>query len=904
MTLVGRDLELRAVAALLNLNAAGGGALVVVGDPGIGKSALLGRAVAMAHDRGLRVLRATGVQSEARLPFAGLHQLLLPVLGAADALPARQRDALLTAFGMAESDPPDPFMTALAALNMLADVAAGTPLLLAVEDAHWLDAPTADVLAFVARRVDAEPVALLAVMRDGASGAFTAPDLPVLRLDALDAASSEALLDRTAPVLSPSLRERLLREAAGNPLALVELPLGLDGPRAESSEWLPLTARLEQAFAARAVELPPDTRGAVLIAALDDGDELAELLAAASILAGHELGVDAIVPAIGARLLDLDGTTLRFHHPLMRSAIHQAAAVDERCAAHAALAVVLAGAPDRRVWHRAASLLRPDGAVALELEAAALRAERRGATAVALAALEASARLSDDAALRATRLMDASELAFELGRHDTMLELLDAVSPLELGPRERQRLEWLRETLGDRVWSGAARLDDLARIAAGMGADGDAERALASLVPVALRCWWSNPEQRTRDAVAAAAEALPVGPDDPARVAVLAMAAPVQQGAEVLRRLEPGVHTDPAELRLLALAASAVGDFETCLRLSDAAVAGLRAQGRLGLLAHALVTQAWAAILMGSAGVALPAAEEAGRLARETDQPRWSEVARLAEAAIAGRRGDAETSEALAAAAERVILPMAAGPMLSLVQLARGQAALGSGRPGDAYAHLRRIFDPADMAHHPFVSHWVVGDLAEAALRSGNREQARMLIGPLEPLAEQTRSRVLEVGLLLARPLLAPDERGGAVFAASLGADLSGWPFARARLLLGHGEWLRRRRRVAESRVPLRAAREAFDALGAGPWGDRARGELRASGETSRRRAPGALDQLTPQELQIAQMARSGLTNREIGERLYLSHRTVSSHLYRIFPKLGISSRAELRSAIPGAPRS
>ena len=484
------------------------------------------------------------------------------------------------------------------------------------------------------------------------------------------------------------------------------------------------------------------------------------------------------------------------------------------------------------MWHRAASLLRPDGAVARELEAAAQRAERRGATAVALAALEASARLSDDAALRAARLMDAGELAFELGRHDAMLELLDTVSPLALGARERQRLEWLRETLGDRVWSGAARLDELARMAAGMGADGDAQRALASLVPVALRCWWSNPEQRTRDAVAAAAEALPVAPDDPARIAVLAMAAPVQQGPDVLRHLDRGAHTDPAELRLLALAASAVGDFETCLRLSNAAVSGLRAQGRLGLLAHALVTQAWAATLMGSAGVAMPAAAEAGRLARETDQARWSEVARLAEAAMAARRGEADAAEALAAAAERVILPMAAGPMLSLVQLARGQAALGSGRPADAYAHLRRIFDPADMAHHPFVSHWVLGDLAEAAQRSGRREDARMLVGPLEPLAERTRSPVLEVGLRLARPLLAPDERAGAAFDASLGADLSGWPFARARLLLGYGEWLRRGRRVAESRVPLRAAREAFDALGAGPWGERARGELRASGET------------------------------------------------------------------------
>jgi DNA-binding CsgD family transcriptional regulator len=898
MTLLGRDAELQAVEALLDAGGSGG-ALVIRGDAGIGKSALLARAEASALARGRRVLRAAGVQSEARLPFAGLHQLLAPVLGAADALPVRQRGALLAAFGMAEAEAPNPFLIALAELNLVGDVAEHAPLLLAVEDGHWLDASTADVLAFLGRRLEAEPVVLLVAVRDGVAGALDAPGLPELRLAALDAASAEALLDATAPMLAPPLRERILREADGNPLALTELPIGLERATAEPSDRLALTARLEHAFAARAVELPLQTRTVVLVAALDDGDELAEVLAAASVLAGRELALDAIVPAVAVRLLDVDGMRLRFHHPLMRSAIHQAAQVDERCAAHAALAAVLAAEPDRRVWHQAASLLHPDEAVARELEAAAARAERRGATAVALAALEAAARLSEDPARRGERLMDAGELAFELGRHDAMLALLDAASPLELGARERLRLEWLRETLGDRVWSGPARLDDLAELAARMGADGDAERAVGSLVPVALRCWWSNPEQRTRDAVVTAARALPVASDAPELIAVLAMAAPLQEGRAVLDRLDVSARVDPAQLRLLGLAASAVGDAEASLRVTEAAVAGLRAQGRLGLLSHALVTEAWAAVLLGSSSVALPAAEEAGRLARETDQRRWAEVARLAEAAIAGRRGDAEAAEALAAAAERVILPMAAGPMLSLVQYARGQAALGSGRPGAAYAHLLRIFDPADMAHHPFVSHWVLGDLAEAAQRSGNRVQARELALTLEPLAQATRSPVLEVGLVLARPLLAADEEAGTLFDASLAADLSGWPFARARLLLAYGAWLRRQRRVAESRVPLRAAREAFDALGALPWGEQARGELRASGETSRRRVPHALDQLTPQELQIAQMARAGLTNREIGERLYLSHRTVGSHLYRIFPKLGISSRAELRSAIP-----
>jgi DNA-binding CsgD family transcriptional regulator len=234
--------------------------------------------------------------------------------------------------------------------------------------------------------------------------------------------------------------------------------------------------------------------------------------------------------------------------------------------------------------------------------------------------------------------------------------------------------------------------------------------------------------------------------------------------------------------------------------------------------------------------------------------------------------------------------------MLALVQLVRGLAALGAGRHTEAYEHLWRVFDPADLAYHRYVRFWAVGDLAEAAVHSGHRVKVRQVLEELEPLAAQTRAPILQVGLSYARPLLAEDDDAESLFQTGLEADLTRWPFIRARLLLAYGAWLRRQRRVAESRAPLRAAREAFDALGALPWGERARQELRASGETSRKRMPEAWDQLSPQELQIAQMAAEGLSNREIGQRLYLSHRTVGWHLYRIFPKLGITSRSELHT--------
>jgi ATP/maltotriose-dependent transcriptional regulator MalT len=387
-------------------------------------------------------------------------------------------------------------------------------------------------------------------------------------------------------------------------------------------------------------------------------------------------------------------------------------------------------------------------------------------------------------------------------------------------------------------------------------------------------------------------------------LAILAYAAPIERGGFVIARLSTVASErggDAEATRLLGSAAITVGAFELAAGFLAASVAGLRPQGRLSHLARALIQRAWTAIHLGNWNLAVQDLDEGKRLARETSQPRWEAAAQAEQAMLAALRGEPDRAESLAAEAQRTLLPIGASFMLAVVQSARGLAALGAGRHAEAYDHLQRMFDPADPAYHPFVHCWAIADLAEAATHSGHRDAAQALMEDLAIVAEQTPSPWFHTAMRYARPLLADDEQAEALFQAGLSVDMATWPFYRARLQLAYGAWLRRQRRVAESRAPLRAAREGFDALGAIPWGERARQELRASGETSRRRTPEAWDQLTPQELQIAQMAAEGLSNREIGQQLYLSHRTVGFHLSRIFPKLGITSRSELRVVTAGA---
>jgi DNA-binding CsgD family transcriptional regulator len=902
--LYGREPELGVLAALVEGVRDRGGVLLVRGEAGIGKSSLLAAASAQATAHGIRVLSAVGVQSEARLPFGGLHQLLHPILSQAEGLPPRQRGALQAVFGMSDDVAPELFLVGLATLELIGDAAVGSPVLLLVEDAQWLDDPSCDVLAFVARRVEAEPTVMLVAIRDGYENPFDDAGLPELRLQGLDRIAAEGLLDAHAPGLEPVLRERLLAEAAGNPLALVELPAGLEpeefGEGALSSSPLPLTARLERAFATQVSELPPTTRSLLLVAAADDGSALDEVLRATRVLACAEVSVDAVAPAVAAQLVEIEGTGLRFRHPLVRSSIYQAASVSQRQAAHAALTDVLVGQPDRHVWHRAAATLGPDEGVAAELDEAADRASRRGAVSVAIAALERAAELSERPACRGSRLVRAAELEFELGRRARAVRLLRAAEALDLASEDWLRLSWLRDAYDASIRSGPVRVGSFIESAERMTLDGRADLALKLLLTIALTCYWANPDDRTRELVVAGVERLAVPDDSHEVTAILALAAPVQRATVVLERirrfsLEAG--EDPAAMLLIGEAASAVGDFDRSTACVIAATAGLRAQGRLGLLTQALQIRAFNAFYLGTWQQGCAAADEAGRLAREIGQSIWATAADLSRATLDAVRGSGESAEALAAKAEAVLVHVGGG-MLALVQQARGIADLAAGRHADAYGQLRRVFDPTDIAYHPFIRCWLIGELAEAAAHSGQQAEARVLLEDLELLAAETGFPYLQAALVSARPLLADDGEAERLFQAGLTTDLAAWPFLRARLIFAYGAWLRRHRRVAESRVPLRSAREAFDALGAIPWGERARRELRASGVTSRRRVPETRDQLTPQELQIAHMAAEGMSNREIGQQLYISHRTVAYHLGRIFPKLGVTSRSQLHAAV------
>jgi DNA-binding CsgD family transcriptional regulator/tetratricopeptide (TPR) repeat protein len=880
-----------------------GGALVVRGEAGIGKSALLGAASRMATARGMQVMSTAGVQSETNLPFAGLHQLLRPVPAQIDDLPALQRDAMRAAFGVADAAVPDPFLIALAALELLSEAAARAPVALIVEDAQWLDRPSADALAFVGRRVESDPIVLLAAIREGYESSLLEAGLPEVQLEGLDDRHARELLDAYFPDLPPAVRERLLDEAQGHPLALLELPVAL-GSSARAGEVvlptrLPLSAHLEHAFASRAAELPSATRMLLRIAAVDDDGVLAEVMRAAEIACGVGPTVEDLVPAARAQLIEVDGPRVRFRHPLVRSAIYQTASVAERHAAHAALAEVLADEPDRRVWHRAAAAVGMDPAVTSELEETAQHAQRRGDITTAVAAFERAAALTADPVRRGALLLRAGEAASELGRSEMVKRLLREADSFELGPHERARAMWLGDAFREGPAGDSARVHALVETARRMAADGDTDLALNLLSAAAFRCFWANLGEDAAQEVLDAADQIGVASDHPRLLQIQAYAAPIERGAVVIGHLASSIPpADPDVLYLLGTAACLVGEFDQSCSLLGASAARLREQGRLRLLAQVLETRAWSAILIDEFGVAVPAAEEARRLAAETAQPLSQAVALIAQATLAALRGEHGVVVELTAEAERVGLPVRAAGVLALVQYARGLSALGQGRHADAYDQLRRLYEPGDPAHHRLFLCFAIGDLAEAAARSDHRDRARAIMRQLEPVARESSSPWLDVAMLYARALLADDQDAGAVFEDALARDLTSWPLARARLQLSFGEWLRRQRRSLESRGPLRAARDAFEALGVGPWAERARQELRASGESSRRRTPDKLDELTAQELQIVQMAAGGLSNREIGQRLYLSHRTVESHLYRVFPKLGVSSRAQLAGVL------
>ncbi|GII32483.1 helix-turn-helix transcriptional regulator [Planotetraspora mira] len=878
--LVGRDAELRDLMALLDGLKEGGGALVLSGAAGVGKSALLGVAAAEAAVRGVRVLTATGVAAEAQVPYEGLRRLLAGV-----------------GFGPGDLEG-EPFRAAMAVLHRLSALAVDMPVVVVVEDAHWLDEPSWEALAFVGRRLRSDAVVLLATLRDDADAQarLAASGLPTLTVPPLTDQAAAELLARVAPDLGIALRARVLAEAAGNPLALMEFAALASRQDQEllASSRLPLTERLERAFAQALAVLPEETRILALVAAVNEDDAIEENTRAASLLAGAPIEGAALVPAIRAGLVVADAVRVGFRHPLIRSAIVQAAGGDRLRDAHAALAAVLADDDDRRIWHRAAAATSYDDDIAASLAAAAMRANARGAS--GLEALERAAYLSADPARRGARLVDAAIMAMDLGDRAALERLVGRAEDADLAPIDRSRLAYIRGIALHYVWTGVDRLSDLAGFLDEMRARDGSAIALRWLATVSMRWFFSNPTQDDRAPLLAAIERLDVPPDHPQIVTSLALIAPVERGRQSLSRLDAlsrASWVSPPDLQQLGMAANAVGVFPLGARLYAEAIAGMRARGPFGLLAQALVGQATLAARLADTRLGIVAAAEARALAMETRQPQWMLTVDAVSAEIHALRGDTSTARDLAAQAERAFLSAGAHPMLALVQLARGAAELADGSYDAAWDALRPIFDPTEISYNQYMRLWALPHLAEAALLSGRQEKLRALADELAPIIEESGSPIGHVALAYVKAVTAPDETAEELFTRALRDDLVGWPFERARLRHAWGAWLRRQRRPAEARTPLRAAAEAFDAHGAVPWSERALRELRASGERIRRKHD-TRDRLTAQELQIAQLVADGLTNRDIGQRLFVSPRTVSTHLSRIFPKLGITTRGEL----------
>lgn len=887
--------------------------LVLTGQPGAGKSTLLDHAADVAAARGRRVLRVRGCEGEQGLDFAGVHQLLRPVLRDIDRLPARQRDALRHAFGTDDGDAqqiPEPLVMRSGVLTLLSEAATEQPLLLVVDDAQWLDLCSLDVLAFVARRLEGERMALLLAARDESVPARFDRDFPHLATGPLDRAEAGLLLDEQPHPPRGKARAEIIEQAAGNPLALIELARafakepGLQRPGA--IEALPLTTRLERLFAADLPDLPQATRHALLLAAAAGTDRLSDVLHAVPGLDDPEVWR----PAEEAGLVRVENGDVRLRHPLIRFAIHQAASFADRREAHLALAAALAHEPDRQAWHLAAAAFGPDEEVADALAQSAERSRRRGGYAAAATALERAAELTPDAERRAGRLLAAAVSAMFAGYPQWVGELAARVGTLTHDPK------LLAEASLCGGWSLAVTLrhDDA------LGFLLPVAESMATAAPVlALEALGTaaTPAYNSGDAVYRA-ELQRVGaliPPQPGRTETLwaeAVARPFTEREQALQRLRDGAGpswegsvSDPTTLGdLMMLGATAWILDETALsvRLLGRAMDHYRPAATAGT--NCTVTQALALALFDSGAwtAAGSAAEDAYCLAAEAGAENVAVGAPILQATLRALRGDHTGARERAAEAVRGIELSKSRSLYVRHCQALGMAALAEGDHGTAYEHLRRVFtqDSPPVPVHLHASQYHLADLAAAAVRVGRADDARAVLRAAEDQLGTPRSSRLDAIVHRATALLSPPDDAEPHFLAAL-ADPAGarWPFERALTQLDFAEWLRRRRRAAEARPLLANALEVFERLDARPWIERATAELRAAGVTvSASAAPEAVAGLTPQELQIAQLAAEGLTNRDIGARLYLSPRTIGFHLHKIFPKLGITGRAQLRDVL------
>lgn len=900
MELIGRRAECEVIDQLVEVVCAGESrALVIHGEAGVGKSALLDYLAERASD--CRVLRAAGVQSEMELAFAALHQLCGPMLDRLERLPEPQRDALRTAFGVIAGPPPDRFLIGLAVLGLLSEIADERPLLCLIDDEQWLDQASAQVLTFVARRLVAESVGLIFAAR--VPGRDLA-DLPQLVVSGLADADARALLDTvlTGP-LDARVRDQIVAETRGNPLALVELPRGRSAQQLAGGFGLLSAVRLpgsiEENFRQRISAMPEPTRNLLLVAAAEPTGDPALIWSAAARL---EIGADAAAPAVEEGLAEFD-SRVRFRHPLGRSAAYHSRSLQQRQQVHRALAEVTdpLSDPDRRAWHLARAATGPDENVATELLRSAGRAQARGGAAAAAAFLERATVLTLDPVQRAQRALDAAAAKAQAGAFDAALDLIDLAEAGPLSDLQHARVDLVRAQLA---------------FVTNRGSDAPLLllKAAKRLEPVDAALARATYLEALSAAMFAARLASGCGILDVARAAA-ALPRPVNprlsdflldgltaqftdgyaRGLAILRRAidAAGSRTSSDDdlrcLWLSGIAALHVWDDESWDVLSARHVELARAAGALTELPLALSSRA---VMLLAAGE-LTTAESLIHEAETVTEATGDRVAPHGALGLAAFRGRAAEATALIEATERDVIRRGEGVGLTIAEWA--QAVLGNGI-GDYQAAVAAARRAAHQLADIGVSAWAAVELVEAAVRSGMSDIAADALHRLGEMTSASGTDWARGVEARSRALLSEGAEAERLYQEAidrLGRTRMRAELARAHLL--YGEWLRRERRRIDAREQLRIAHGMLDAIGMEAFAERARRELRATGETARKRTAAVSgEQLTAQETQIARLARDGLSNPEIGARLFISARTVQYHLRKVFAKAGISSRSQL----------
>jgi DNA-binding CsgD family transcriptional regulator len=904
--LLGRQREQAVLERLLETAREGrGGVLVVHGDPGVGKTALLEYALDTAKD--FRVVRTSGVEGETELDYAALQQLCSPLLALIERLPDPQRDALGVAFGLSPGRPPSPFMVGLAVLGLLSEAAEERPLLCMVDDAQWLDDASGAALAFVARRLLAERIALTFATREVGSRLLR---FPQLHIDPLGRRDARALLESILPArLDESVLERIVAETGGNPLALLELPRGLTPAQLAGGfdlpVALPLSAGIEESFRRRLARLPPDARRLLLLAAAEPVGDPALLWGAA-----HQLGIpETTRGAVESEgLLTLDGE-VAFRHPLARSAVYGAAEPNERRVAHQALADVTDPQidPDRRAWHRAQAASVPDEEVAAELEQSAARAQARGGFAAAAAFLDRSVALTADPARRGARALRAADTKRLSGALDSALGL---AAVAERGPLDDLQRAQLDVLLGRIAFAGNRGNDasPLMLKAASRLEHVDLRLAHETYLDALIAALFAGrlAVDANLQVVAGAARAAPRSDEAvPASQLLLDGLALLvtdgwTSGTAVLKEAIKASRTDGGgvdeQLRWSWVAGGAAGviwDYENWDLLTAREERLARDAGALTVLPITLSIRAGVRALAGDLAEAGFLVDQVQVVTDASDNRRFSNAALL----VAAFRGEEREVRQLAEAITKESSARGEGLALAVASWATAVLCNGLGRYEDAFrAATDALEDPNDL----WYSGWAIVELIEAASRTDKPEQAQPYF---EQLVERTDASGTDWALATqakCRALLSGADEAEALYRGAIERLLPTrlrLDLARARLL--YGEWLRRQSRRVDARNELRTAYEMFTDFGMTAFAERARIELQATGEHARKRSVDTRGQLTPQEEQIARLAAEGHTNREIATQLFISPSTVEYHLHKVFRKLGVTSRTQLARRMP-----